>query len=173
MPQNKSLTDAKYWQKNPEFRNLIRMIGTSVEGHKVLYYALSDIKGVGRRLALSICRVGGFDPYIRIGLLTDEQLEKLEKMIKDPCAYGIPKWMVNRQKDLRTGEYRHISGTDLDLVLKMDLDRMKRMRSWKGIRHMFGQKVRGQHTRTTGRTGLVVGYARQVKKKTGAAPPEK
>ena len=97
---------------------------------------------------------------MRVGLLTEAQQEKLIAIIREPVKFGIPNWMVNRQKDLRTGEYRHISGTDLELMTKIDIDRMKRTRSWKGIRHMYGLKVRGQHTRTTGRHGLVVGFYR-------------
>jgi small subunit ribosomal protein S13 len=161
------LDDAKYWQKSPDFRNLVRVVGTSIDGNRTLAFGLSEIRGVGRRFAIAVCYVGGYDASTRIGLLSDEDFEKIEKIIKDPISFGIPKWMVNRPKDLRTGEYRHVTGNDLELVHKMDLDRMKRMRSWKGIRHMFNLKVRGQHTRTTGRTGLVVGYLRG-KKKTSA-----
>jgi small subunit ribosomal protein S13 len=91
-------------------------------------------------------------------MLSEKQQERLIEIIKEPVKYGIPTWMVNRQKDLRTGEDRHISGTDLELMMKFDIDRMKRTRSWKGIRHMYGLKVRGQRTRTTGRGGLVVGF---------------
>ncbi|WP_457556743.1 30S ribosomal protein S13 [Candidatus Harpocratesius sp.] len=159
MPEN--LFDKKYYQKTPEFQNLLRIIGTSIEGHRRLEFGLSKIRGIGRRLATAIIRVSGLDPNMRIGLLTEEQQEKLVEIIRDPVKYGIPKWMVNRQKDLRTGEYRHITGNDLELITKMDLDRMKRTRSWKGIRHMYGLKVRGQRTRTTGRHGLVVGYMRK------------
>jgi ribosomal protein S13 len=170
VPQKgKNLADAKYWQKSPDFRNLVRVVGTSVDGNRTLAFGLSEIRGVGRRLGYAICRISGYDPNTRIGILTDDDFEKLEKIIKDPIGNGIPKWMVNRPKDLRTGEYRHVSGNDLELMHKMDLDRMKRIRSWKGIRHMFNLKVRGQHTRTTGRTGLVVGYLRGKKKTTTAA----
>ena len=172
MPQTneKTLYDPIYYQKKAEFSNLLRMIGTSVEGHRDVIFGLSQIRGVGRRLAQAICRIYAekdltFDPHMRIGLLTEEQQEKLVAMIKNPVKAGVPKWMVNRPKDLRTGEDRHVSGTDLELVLKMDIDRMKRTRSWKGIRHMFNLKVRGQRTRTTGRRGLVVGYYRKDMKK--------
>ena len=165
MPQN---LDKALWQKAPEFRNLIRMLGTSIDGTKTLALGLSDIRGLNRRLALAIIRLMGLEPASRIGMLTDEQLEKIEKAIKDPLALGVPVWMINRPKDPRTGENRHISGNDIDLVNKMDVDRMKRLRSWKGLRHMYNLKVRGQHTRTTGRSGLVVGYLRQnLKKKSG------
>ncbi|MHA1585017.1 MAG: 30S ribosomal protein S13 [Promethearchaeota archaeon] len=167
MPQDiKKNYNPEFYQKVPEFRNLLRVIGTSIEGHRTLGFGLSQIRGVGRRLAQAIIRIAQdtdptLDPRMRIGLITEEQEETLVKMIKDPVAYGVPTWMINRQKDLRTGENRHISGTDVELVLKMDIDRMKRTRSWKGIRHMYGLKVRGQRTRCTGRRGLVVGYFRQ------------
>jgi small subunit ribosomal protein S13 len=168
VPQKTPIINQAYFQKSPDFRSLLRMIGTSIEGYKPLYFALSEIRGMGRRLALAICRVLKYDPDLRIGLMADADLEKIEKCIKDPVAYGIPHWMVNRQKDRRTGEDRHVSGTDIELVRKMDIDRMKRMKSWKGIRHMFNLKVRGQHTRTTGRSGLVVGYLRTKKKSSTA-----
>ncbi len=169
MPQ-KSLHDKDYYQKKPEFSNLLRIIGTSIEGHRSIPFGLSQIRGVGRRLAEAICRIlaekdPNFDPNARIGLLTEKQQEVLVEMIKNPVKHGVPQWMVNRPKDLRTGEFRHVSGTDLELVNKMDVDRMKRVRSWKGIRHMYGLKVRGQRTRTTGRRGLVVGYYRKEMKK--------
>lgn len=142
------------------------MIATSIEGHRTLAFGLSQIKGVGRRLAQAIIRVAGYDPQLRVGQLTEEQQTHLEEMIRDPLKFGIPSWLLNRQKDLRTGEDRHVVGTDIDLLLKLDIDRMKRNRSWKGIRHMYGLKVRGQRTRCTGRKGLVVGYYRETKKKT-------
>lgn len=160
-----------YYQKKPEFRNLVRIISTSIEGSKLMIPGLSIIRGVGPRLAQAICRVAGIDENTRIGLLTDAQIAKLEEMMKDPIKFGIPKWMVNRQKDIRTGKDLHYVGNELELVNRMDVDRMKRTRSWKGIRHTWNLKVRGQRTRTTGRTGLVVGYLR-LKKKTSGGPPK-
>ncbi|MHA1821307.1 MAG: 30S ribosomal protein S13 [Promethearchaeota archaeon] len=159
MPQN--------YIKTSDFRNLVRMIGTSLEGDRLLENGLRQIKGVGPRLAQAVVRVLGLDPTMRIGLLTEEQVEKIEEVIKDPLKFGIPRWMVNRQKDLRTGKDLHVSGTDIDLILKMDIDRMKRTRSWKGIRHQLHLKVRGQRTRCTGRRGLTIGYYRKKKKSSG------
>ncbi|MBD3352516.1 MAG: 30S ribosomal protein S13 [Candidatus Lokiarchaeota archaeon] len=154
----------KPYIKNTEFRSLIRMIGTSLEGDRLIENGISQIKGVGRRIAQAIVRVAGIDPNTRIGMLTEDQCEELEKMIKNPTKFGIPHWMVNRQKDLKTGEDRHVSGTDINLMLKIDIDRMKRTNSWKGIRHKLGLKVRGQRTRCTGRSGLTVGYYRKKAK---------
>jgi ribosomal protein S13 len=167
MPQEleKSSNDPTFYQKTSDFHNLLRLRGTSIEGHRTLAFGLSQIRGVGRRLARAIIEIARredpeIDPRKRIGQLTEEQQKRLIEIIEDPVKNGIPNWMVNRQKDLRTGKHRHISGTDLEFMIKLDVDRMKRTRSWKGIRHMYGLKVRGQHTRTTGRQGLVVGFYR-------------
>jgi small subunit ribosomal protein S13 len=46
--------------------------------------------------------------------------------------------------------------------MKSDIDYMKKMKCWKGIRHSQGLKVRGQCTRTTGRFGAAVGVARKA-----------
>ncbi|GAB4306060.1 MAG: 30S ribosomal protein S13 [Promethearchaeota archaeon] len=146
------------------FRPLLRVLNTSVDGNRTLAHGLSMVKGVGRRIADACIRVVGFDPRTRIGELSDKEIERLEEVLKNPVAHGIPKWMVNRQHDLRTGEYRHITANELEVVLKSDLDRMKRTQSRKGVRHSLGLKVRGQRTRTTGRKGLTVGYFRKKKK---------
>jgi small subunit ribosomal protein S13 len=50
---------------------------------------------------------------------------------------------------------------DLNMTLREDLDIMKKMRSYKGLRHERGLRVRGQKTRSTGRTGAIVGVSRK------------
>ncbi|HMF32814.1 MAG TPA: 30S ribosomal protein S13 [Candidatus Lokiarchaeia archaeon] len=149
--------------RSPTFRPLLRVRNTSIDGNQKIAQSLSGIKGVGRRFAQAVLRVAGYDEEMRAGNLSDKDITKLETIIQNPLQYGIPVWMVNRQKDLRTGANLHISGTDVDLLLKMDIDRMKRTRSWKGVRHHLNLKVRGQRTRTTGRSGLIVGVVRKKK----------
>ena len=166
MPQK--LVKPEFYQKRADFRNLVRILGTSVEGTRLIGFGLSQIRGCGRRLAQAIVRVSGYDENTRIGVLTDDDVAKLEEMIKDPIKYGIPIWMVNRQKDLRTGKNIHLVGNELELTNRSDVERMKRTRSWKGVRHSLHLKVRGQRTRTTGRSGLVVGYLRAKKTTTAA-----
>jgi len=55
----------------------------------------------------------------------------------------------------------HLLSSDLVLRTKMDIDLMKKIKSWKGYRHAYGLKVRGQRTRTTGRTGKTVGVSKK------------
>jgi small subunit ribosomal protein S13 len=85
----------------------------------------------------------------------------------NPVKNGIPAYMVNRKKDLRTGEDKHVIGNQLDITVRRDIDRMKRIRSYKGVRHHLHLKVRGQRTKSTGRHGLVIGVMR---KKRGQTP---
>jgi len=134
-----------------------------LDGSKKLAYALTGIKGVGIRLAESIIRVVGLDPNIRMGFISDQDVRKIEEVLANPVKYGIPKWMVNRQKDISSGEYLHLTGSDLTLAIKTDIDDMRKMKSYRGIRHALGLKVRGQHTKTTGRKGQTVGVRRKKK----------
>ncbi|MEM2133357.1 MAG: 30S ribosomal protein S13 [Candidatus Jordarchaeaceae archaeon] len=146
-----------------EYRYLVRVAGTDLDGSKKLAYALTGIKGVGIRLAESIIRVVGLDPNIRMGFVSDQDVRKIEEVLANPVKYGIPKWMVNRQKDVSSGEYLHLTGSDLTLAIKTDIDDMRKMKSYRGIRHALGLKVRGQHTKTTGRKGQTVGVRRKKK----------
>jgi small subunit ribosomal protein S13 len=101
------------------------------------------------------------NPDQRAGFITDEDIAKLEEILKDPQKYGIPNWMVNRRKDMATGLDKHIVGADLDFQLKMDIDYLMKTKCWRGIRHGLGLKVRGQRTRCTGRKGRTVGVTRK------------
>ena len=144
-----------------EFRHILRITDTDVDGTLKAPYALSKIKGISLNLANAILKKAGIDPDMRAGFLTDDEVRKIEAIIKEPKKYGLPSWLLNRQKDLETGEDLHLISADLALKVKNDIKRMKEIRSWRGYRHAYGLKVRGQRTRTTGRTGKTVG----VKKK--------
>jgi len=147
-----------------EFKHIIRVAGTDIDGTLKVPYALTRIKGVGIRLGWAITRLLSLDPDMRAGFLTEEEIRKIEEVLKDPVAHGIKPWMVNRQKDPETGRHLHFIGADLELRMKMDIELMKKIKCWKGIRHALGLKVRGQKTRTTGRRGMTVGVVRRRKK---------
>jgi len=147
--------------KQKTFKEIIRILRTNIDGTLPIQFGLVKIKGVGLRFSQALLRIANIDPTIRIGLISEKDIKRIEEIIEDPIKNGIPNWMVNRQKDLRTGEYLHITGPRLELTVKRDIERMRRLRSWKGYRHGFGLKVRGQRTRSTGRKGLVVGVIRK------------
>jgi len=143
-----------------------RKLRSQVDGNAKIEHGLTQIRGIGMRFAQAIVRVAKIDVNLRIGAIPEKDLNRIEEIIIDPITNGIPVWMVNRKKDLVTGENLHIIGNRLELSVRRDIDRMKRIRSYKGVRHHRGLKVRGQRTKSTGRHGLVVGVIRsKVKSK--------
>jgi small subunit ribosomal protein S13 len=149
-----------------ELKHIVRILNTDLEGKKQVHMALTGLKGIGRRCARIFTDKAGVDPYATLGLMPDEKINDLKKVIEEAQS-NLPVWMMNRQKDVSAGTDRHVMGMDLTMTLREDLDLMKKMRSYKGIRHERGLRVRGQKTRSTGRTGAIVGVSR---KKEGAAP---
>lgn len=145
-----------------EYRHIVRIIGTDLDGSKHILNGLTSIKGVGKSLASAIVHVGGLKPETRIGNLTDPDIKKIEKIIEDPSGHGIPDFMLNRRKELESGSDTHLVGPDLELRIKTDVDSMRAVKSWKGVRHSLGLKVRGQRTKTTGRTGRSVGVKKKM-----------
>jgi small subunit ribosomal protein S13 len=99
---------------------------------------------------------------MRIGFLTEKEVSDIEAAIKNPSLIGIPNWYFNRRKDSDTGSDKHLLTSDLDFAISNDIEREKTVYSWRGYRHMFGLRVRGQCTRTTGRKGGAVGVKKVV-----------
>lgn len=145
-----------------EFRHITRIANTDLDGTIKVVYALTKIKGIGIRMANVIIEKSGIDPDTRLGLVPESKLDKIEEIIKNPMKYNVPNWLLNRSNDEDTGKERHLVGPDLTLQVKADIDKMKKTRSWKGFRHSYGLKVRGQRTRTTGRTKKSLGVKKKV-----------
>ncbi len=143
-----------------QIKHIVRIASADLDGNKSVYYALTGIKGVGRRIARIIAQNAGLDLEATMGYLSDEEIERLKKAVAD-LKKSAPSWMTNRQKDPTLGSGWHITGSDIMLTLREDIDRMKKTRSYKGIRHERGHKVRGQKTRSTGRKGAIVGVVRK------------
>ena len=81
--------------------------------------------------------------------------------MQNPLAYKIPQWFLNRQKDVVDGKFSQVLSNQLDNKLREDLERLKRMHAHRGLRHSWGLRVRGQHTKTTGRRGKTVGVSKK------------
>ncbi len=145
-----------------EFRLILRFMGSDIDGTKKVTYGLGKIRGVGPNFAHAVVKVTRINPDARMGALSETELSRIEDAIRDPLKHGIPVRMVNRRKDIDTGRDMHLVGPDLALRTKADIDLMKDIRSWKGVRHSLGLKVRGQRTRTTGRSGKAVGVKKKV-----------
>ncbi|MDY6958012.1 MAG: 30S ribosomal protein S13 [Halobacteriota archaeon] len=143
-----------------DIQHLVRIAGTDLDGTKSVQYSLTGLKGVGIRVSRVITRAANVDPNETMGRLSEEQVDSLKNVIES-IEENMPLWMLNRRRDFYTGEDKHIVGGDLLLSLREDLNLMKKTRSYKGIRHERGHKVRGQRTKSTGRKGTVVGVSRR------------
>ena len=145
-----------------EYRYILRIMGADVQGTLKTSYAVAEVKGVSASLSNAILKKAGVNPDLRAGFLTDSDVNKIEDVIREPAKYGIPSWMFNRRKDTESGKDTHLLSSELIFKIKTDIDGAKAIRSWRGYRHAYSLKVRGQRTKTTGRAGKSLG----VKKKT-------
>lgn len=151
-----------------EYRHIVRVVGNDIPGDKKAIVGLTQVRGVGQMFSNAILRSLDIRPNSNIGDLTEDQVSKIEKIILDPPSAGFPAWFLNRRKDIDTGSDKHIITSDIEFTVRNDVERERITGSWRGYRHMFGLKVRGQCTRTSGRKGGAVGVA-----KGGKAMPQK
>jgi len=156
------------------FKYIVRMVNTDINGEQPVLLGLAKINGIGLRSAQTITKLTGINPNQLLGSLEDQQIAFLEEKVMSLVEL-IPGWMVNRQNDWESGDDMHLVGVDVEIFLKDDINRMKMIRCYKGIRHERGQKVRGQRTKSNGRTGLQVGVIRQklAPAQAGEKPAEK
>ncbi len=157
-----------------EYNHIIRIIGNDIPGDKKILLGLTQIRGVGYNFANAILDSLKIDPNTSIGYLSDSQVQSIEQILNDPLSANFPAWFVNRRKDMETGNDKHLITSDIEFTVRNDVERERLTASWKGYRHMFGLKVRGQRTRTSGRKGGAVGVAKGGKvmpAKGGAGAP--
>jgi len=128
-----------------------------------VYAGLTKIKGVSWSLSNSICKVLKIDKNKKIGSLTEEEIKEISNFIKNP---KVPGYLVNRRFDFTTGEDKHLSSSDLELQKEFDIKRLKKIKSYRGFRHMAGLPTRGQKTRSNFRPNKKkAGIKKKAKKK--------
>ena len=147
-------------KRDENFRYIVRIVNTDLDGAKNIVIALTGVKGVGLRSAEVIARMAGIPRNTKIGDLPESKTDELEKLVTE-YSEKVPHWMMNRQSDWSTGADMHLVGVDVELNKRDDINLMKMIRCYKGIRHEQGQKVRGQRTRSNGRTGMTMGVIRK------------
>ncbi len=143
-----------------DFKYIIRIANSDVSGEERLANALTSIMGVGPRISNAIVQKLKLDPNKLAGKLDDKNVVDIENAIMNLNDY-VPDWLLNRQKDYDTGEDIHPVSVELKMTHDEDLNRMKKVKSYKGIRHASGHKVRGQRTYSNGRKGLALGVSRK------------
>lgn len=109
---------------------MARIAGVDLPKDKRIEIALTYIYGVGRSTAQEILEETAVNPDTRTHELSDEDLNKLRRVIEN--RYKV-------EGALRTEE-------------SMNIKRLMDIGCYRGIRHKKGLPVRGQRTRTNART---------------------
>lgn len=143
-----------------EIKYFVRVRDTDLDGTKKALIALTGINGIGRHAATYIVNKAQVDKHALLGKMSDEEIERIRTAVEEYTA-SVPTWMLNRPIDPLSGKPRHLLGSEVPLTLEEDVNTMRKIRSYRGIRHETGQKVRGQRTKSTGRTGTTVGVKRK------------
>lgn len=107
----------------------MRIASVNIPDNKRVHIALTYIYGIGDKLSQNILRA---------------------TKIKDKLAKELTSEEVNHIQEFIEKHYK-VEGA-LRQVLKQNLERLKEIRSYRGIRHMRRLPVRGQTTKTNSRT---------------------
>lgn len=127
------------------FQHILRLLNTNVDGKNKIMFALTQIKGVGRRYSNLVCKKADVDLNKRAGELTVEELERVVTIMQNPQQYKIPDWFLNRQRDIVDGKTSQVLANACDTKMRDDLERLKKIRAHRGLRHYWGLRVRGQY----------------------------
>jgi len=152
-----------------ELRPLLRILDKDIDGNESVWLALTRVKGSDFMFSNAVCAALGLPKFEKAGYLSDEDISKIEDCMQNPAKYGIPQWLFNRRKDLETGENKHLVGPTLTLQQSLDIKFLKKIKTYRGICHAIGRRVRGQRTRTTGRKGGTLGVVKSKEEKAKVA----
>jgi small subunit ribosomal protein S13 len=142
--------------EDEDIRYFVRIGQTDLDGTKSVERSLTEMNGIGHRAARIITEKAGVDRTATFGALEDDEIESVVDLVEG-FADEVPDWLANHRNDFFEGETTHEIGNDLELTRRQDINRMKMIDSYKGVRHKRGQKVRGQRTKSTGRTEGTIG----------------
>ncbi|MBI2010017.1 MAG: 30S ribosomal protein S13 [Candidatus Chisholmbacteria bacterium] len=106
-----------------------RIAGVDIPAEKKTNIALTYIFGIGRSNVKKIIKESSVDPNKRAHLLTTEEISRLQHVIE----------RINTEGELRK-------------QIRENIERLKRIGSYRGSRHAAGLPARGQRTRTNART---------------------
>ncbi len=107
-----------------------RVAGVDIPANKPAFIALTHIFGIGQHTAKKLLERAGIDRMTRTRELNESDLAKLNNMIEDAV---IVEGHLRRQ-------------------VSQNIQRLKDINCWRGMRHKKGLPVRGQRTQTNART---------------------
>lgn len=143
-----------------EFKHIVRIAGVDLDGNRPLEHVLQSVKGIGPTLSCVICDRLGVNRREKLGDLSDAVIEKLSDMVENAEKY-FPPFLLNHRNESQTGRDFNVVGNDHIATQRDDIEFLRRIRCYRGIRHDRGLKVRGQRTKNNGRGGVAVGVSKQ------------
>ena len=156
-------------EEKQQLRPFFRVLNTDLLGEKPIGQALLKVRGIGFSMSNAICNILHLDKTKKAGLLTDAEARKIESLFTE--LKDVPLWMANRKLDEIEGTNRHLTGSDLKFAVENDIKKLRKNKTYRGVRHSLGQPVRGQRTRSHFRHGRAVGV--QKTKVVSSAPSGK
>lgn len=108
---------------------MARIEGVDLPRDKRIEVALTYIYGIGDTTSKRILSEAGVDPNVRVRDLSEADVQKIRSLVSDLTTEG-----------------------DLRRQTQMNIKRLVEIRSYRGMRHRMNLPVRGQRTRTNGRT---------------------
>lgn len=124
---------------------LVRIYGQDIPGSKSIYVGLTRIKGISWAVANALCIQLGLDKRVRVKDMSKESIVQIEKHLH---SIELPSFLKNRRGDPETGADKHLLTNNLDIQKEFDIKRLKKIKSYRGLRHSLGLPVRGQRTRS-------------------------
>lgn len=134
-----------------EYYSIVRIMQTDIPGNKNVLTGLTYLKGVSWSISNALCRILNLNPNKKITELTPKETEAIVATLGN-LEGKIPNFLLNRRKDFETGKDFHLTGANLDMKKELDIRRLKKIRSYRGLRHATGQPTRGQKTKSHFRT---------------------
>jgi len=107
-----------------------RIQGVDVPNEKPVYISLTYLYGIGRATAINICHVLAIDPQTKAIKLTEDEISRLNLHLDN----------------------EHMIEGALRRSTQQNLERLRDIHCYRGMRHRRGLPVRGQRTRTNART---------------------
>lgn len=152
-----------------EFRHIVRIANTDLDGNKKIVDALRKIRGINFMFSNMVCSLTKINKNEKTGSLNDSEIGKLDEVIRNPIKFNAPVWMLNRRKDYETNENKHLIASEIKFIQDNDIKRLKKIKTYRGIRHILGLPVRGQRTKSNFRKnkGKVLGVKRRAGVKLG------
>jgi len=108
-----------------------KILGVTLNASKSALYAIQDLYGIGKTLSSNILDKLKIDHTIKVKDMDEADFGKI-------------------RSEIESGEYL-VEG-ELRQKIYRDINRLKTIKSYRGIRHRMGLPVRGQRTKTNART---------------------